>query len=249
MKPRRIAAAVLLILVACKPQPTRPAPSPAEPQVKATVVTITTVLQPAARTFTHTLVIAGDRARSGDELDRWRLFDLGKNEVTFVDDVAKTYRRAWLKSLLDDRRDADAQPLPDTLPRAQFTVTQDKRTFLGIEAKQSVVQLGAYRRQLWIGTHPLIPQGLFAMMEASRPASAPAAGVMRAVDAALFDVRGFPLAEHAELPYDKEKMILDRTVVKVEQKNVPQSFLTIGSGYRDLTPVPKAPAARPQPAS
>src|SRR5207248_2660690 len=157
---------------------------------------------------------AGDRARSSDELDRWRLFDLAKKEVTFVDDDARTYRRVPLKALLDDRRDADARPLPDTLPRAQFTVTKDARTLLGIPTKQSVVQLGAYRRQLWIGTHPLIPQGLFAMMEASRPAMTPAPGVMRAVDDALFDLHGFPLAEHAELPYDNQKMILDRTVVK-----------------------------------
>jgi hypothetical protein len=202
--------------------------------VKATVVTITTLLQPGARTLTHTIVIAGDHARSSDELDHWRLFDLAKGDVTFVDDIAKTYRRASLKTLVADRKAADAE-LPDSLPRAQFTVTNEVRTLLGIETKESVVRMGTYQRQLWIGAHPLIPEGLFAMMEASRPAAGAAAGVMHDVDAALFDVKGFPLAEHAELPYDNTKMVLDRTVVKVEQKMVPQSFLSVGAVYRDVT--------------
>ena len=67
---------------------------------------------------------------------------------------------------------------------------------------------------------------------------------MREVDAALFDIKGFPLAEHAELPYDNEKMVLDRTVVKVEQKNLPLSFLRVGAGYRDVTKpvIPSKPA-------
>jgi len=40
-----------------------------------TVVTIQTTIQPANKTYTHTLVIANDRARSSDEVDEWRLFD------------------------------------------------------------------------------------------------------------------------------------------------------------------------------
>jgi hypothetical protein len=236
-----------LLMASCKPPAKLPVapPAPSGPQVKAVVVTITTLLQPGARTLTHTIVIGGSQARSSDELDRWRLFDLAKGEVTFVDDIAKTYRRASLKTLVADRKAADAEPLPDGLPRAQFTVTNEARTLLGIEAKESVVRLGAYQRQLWIGAHPLIPQGLFVMMEASRPETGSAAGVMRDADAALFDVKGFPLAEHAELPYDNQKMILDRTVVKVEQKMVPQSSLSIGAAYRDVTkpvsPSPKSP--------
>jgi len=234
-------------MASCKPAtkaPLLPA-APSTPQVKATVVTLTTVLQPGSRTLTHTITIAGNRARSSDELDHWRLFDLAKGEVTFVDDVTKTYRRASFKALIEDRKAADAEPLPDALPRAQFTVTKATRTLLGLEAKESVVRLGAYQRQLWIGAHPLIPPGLFAMMEASQPAPGVAAGMMREADAALFDVKGFPLAEHAELPYDNTKLVLDRAVVKVEQKNVPQSTLSVSAGYRDLTK-PVTPS-NPQP--
>jgi hypothetical protein len=238
-----------LLIASCKPatKPPLAPPPPSGPQVKATVVTITTVLQPGARTLTHTIVIAGNRARSSDELDHWRLFDLAKGEVTFVDDIAKTYRRASLETLIADRKAADAEPMPDALPRAQFTATNEVRTFLGIEAKESVVRMGAYQRQLWIGAHPLIPQGLFAMMEASRPETTSVSGVMREVDDALFDVKGFPLAEHAELPYDNSRMVLDRTVVKVEQRNVAQSTLSVGPGYRDLTkPVNPSHGAAPE---
>jgi hypothetical protein len=223
-------------MLGCKP-PAKPHPSaPSGPQAKATVLTITTVMQPGPRTYTHTLVIAGNRARSGDELDHWRLFDLGKGEVTFVDDIARTYRRQSLESLVAERHDADAEPLPDTLPRAQFNVTDNSRTLQGVPAKQSVVKLGGYQRQLWIGSHPLIPQGLFAMMEASRPIAATAAGVGRAMDDALLDVHGFPLAEHAELPYGNQKLVLDRSVTKIEQRNVAASWLNVRPDYKDVTP-------------
>lgn len=242
-QPSAVLLAVLLV-ASCKPATRAPVapPPPSGPQVKAIVVTITTVVQPGSHSLTHTIAIAGGLARSSDELDHWRLFDLAKGEVTFVDDLAKTYRRASLKTLIANRKAADAEPLPDTLPRAQFTVTKETRTLLGIEARESVVRMGAYQRQLWIGAHPLIPEGLFAMMEASQAGTRSAAGVMRDVDDALFDVKGFPLAEHAELPYDNEKMVLDRTVVKVEQQSVPQASLSIGAGYRDVTK-PAAPNA------
>jgi hypothetical protein len=229
--------ALVFLTLACQPQKGIPhLPSTAEPQVKATVVTIRTVLLPDARTFTHSLVIAGGLARSGDELDRWRLFDLSKNEVTFVDDVARTYRRQSLASLISARHAAAAKTLPDTLAAAQLSVTNETRTLQGVAAKKSVVRMGAYQRQLWIGTHPLIPNGLFAMMEAASPVAPTSAPVMRTVDDALFDVRGYPLLEHAELPYGNDKMVLDRTVMKIEQRNVGQSWLAIRSDYKDITP-------------
>jgi hypothetical protein len=234
----------MLLAAACKPQPKPAKPLVAGPETRATVVTIETVLQPGNRTLTHTIAIAGDHARSGDELDRWRLFDLKKNEVTFVDDVAKTYRTVPLASLLATRRAADAQPLAAGYPRAQVSPTKNVRTLQGVAATQLVVRLGGYQRQLWIGTHPLIPQNLFALMEAGRPPTTNVEAVMRAVDEALVNVRGFPLAEHAELPFGKGRMVVDKSVVKIEQRNVPAAWLNVGAGYKDVTPQPKAPAAR-----
>lgn len=239
---RRFVVAVLLLFAACKP-PQKPAPKGApEPQIKATVVTIQTNIQPGNKSLSHVLVIAGDRARSLDEVDRWRLFDVAKKEVTFVDDIAKTSRTEALATLAAARRVADATPLPDGTPRAQLVVTNNRRPLQGVEAKQSVIKLGGYQRELWIGQHPLIPEGLFAMMTASRPALTDAReGIMSNVDAALLDVHGFPLADHAELPYGNEKMVVDRSVVKIEQKNVPAAWFAF--------PAPTKPAARPRSSS
>ena len=166
-------------------------------------------------------MIAGNRARCSDELDRWRLFDFGKGDVTFVDDVARTFRTVSSRGLLSDRRAADEEPLPDTFPRAQIRVTNATRVVQGVTTRESVVTLGAYERHLWIGSHPLIPQSLFATMEATRPTTTPMDGTMKTVDDALLAVRGFPFAEHAELPYGNQKLILN-----------------VGPGYRDLTPHP-----------
>ncbi len=208
------------------------------------MVTITTVMQPGARTFTHTIVIAGNRARSSDELDHWRLFDFGRGEVTFVNDIARTFRTVSSRGLLADRRAADGGTPPAAFPRAQIRVTNATRVLQGVTTLESVVTLGAYERHLWIGVHPLIPPGLFAVMEASRPTTTPMDGTMRAVDDVLLDVRGFPLAEHAELPYGNQKLMLDRAVTGIQRRNVPAGWLKIGPGYRDITPRPPAATTR-----
>src|SRR4051794_13256721 len=71
VRSQRVIAALLLASAACKPAPTKPAPRPAAPQVRATVLTIESTMQPSNRKIVHSLVIANDRARSGDELDAW----------------------------------------------------------------------------------------------------------------------------------------------------------------------------------
>jgi len=215
------------------------------PQIRATVLTIQTTLQPENKTITHRIVIANDRARSMNELDRWRLLDVRQNTVTFVDDVAKAYRMEPLAALEQKRRDADAAHLPDPLAPVEFTTTGAKRTLQGVEAAQSIVRSGAYQRELWIAQHPSIPPNLYAMLYASDEDASPFAPMMKSVDEALMAMRGFPLAEHAELPYGKARMVLDRAVIRIEQKNVPQSWFEIPAKYKNVT----APAAGRPPAS
>jgi hypothetical protein len=121
------------------------------------------------------------------------------------------------------------------MPRAQFSITGAQKTLQGVSAKQSIIRLGAYQRELWIASHPLIPRGLFAMLQASEPVSSPFAGVTRAVDDALLDVQGFPIADHAELPFENQKLVVDNTVVKVEQRDVPASWLKVRADYKNVS--------------
>jgi hypothetical protein len=229
----------LALLFACnKPPAQAPPQKKNEPKLRATVVTIQTTIQPANKTYTHTLIIANDLARSGDEVDRWRLFDFAQKRVTFVDDIAGTIRIEPFDDVIAARRGAIARPVPDGLPRAQFTVTGAQKTLQGVATKQSVIRLGAYQRELWIGSHPLIPRGLFAMLQASEPVSSPLAGVTRAADEALMEVQGFPIADHAELPYENKKVVIDNNVVKIEQRDVPASWLNVRGDYKEVTPAP-----------
>jgi hypothetical protein len=222
-----IVAAAATICAACKPGPIAPTRSDQVPKIRATVVTIQTKLQPQNKTFTHTLVIANGRARSGDEVDAWRLFDLRNKQVTFVDDLAKTYRNVPLATLIAERR---ATP---TL--ASLTATGAKRVLHTVSAAEHLIRLGGYERRLWMAEHPSIPDELFAMMQASVPTPVEA----------LLQIQGFPLVDHAELPYGKQKMVVDRSVVSIEQKDVPESWLALGKGYTEI----KEPAAHPRPAS
>jgi hypothetical protein len=213
-----------------------------EPQVRATVVTIRTTIQPANRNYVHALIIANDLARSGDEVDAWRLFDLKKNEVTFVDDIAKTYRTASLDSLTKEHRDAFADTPAPELPVAQWSTSGAKKTINGFEATQAIVRMGGYQRELWIAEKSPIPAQLFAFMRASEPAPSPIASVAREVDEAILKMRGFPVSDHSELVYDSKKLVVDRTVETIEQKDVPASWFRVPAAYRDIGARP----ARPQ---
>lgn len=242
------ATAVVLLFIACN----KPAPKPprqtagAGPQVRATVVTIRTTLQPANRNITHTVVIGESMARSTDEADTWRLYDLRQNRVTFVDDIERTIRTLSLESLIAARRAQLRRPSDREVPRAEYEATDQQRQILQVDARQSVIRLGGYTRELWFAEHPAIPNHLFAMMHASDPPSTRLAAIISGPDDALLAVRAFPLAERAELPYGNQKMVVDRLVTAIEQKNVPASMLEVPKDYKDLT---KAPAASRPPAS
>ena len=227
-------AGLILLLFSCAPPSHQSAQSSNEPKIRATVVTIQTSIQPANKTYTHTIFIANDRARSGDEVDEWRLFDFAQKRVTFVDDLTGTYRNEPFDEVVTLHRADMARSLPDGMPRAQFTVTGAQKTLQGVAARQSVIRLGAYQRELWIASHPLIPEGLFAMQQASEPLSSPLAGVMRAADEALLSVKGFPFSDHAELPYENQKLVVDNVIVKIDQRDVPASWLTVRADYREL---------------
>jgi hypothetical protein len=227
----------LALLCSCNKPPATPAIAKQNgPAIRATVVTIQTTIQPANKTYSHEIVIANNLARSTDEADQWRLFDFAQKRVTYVDDIAHTVRVQSFADAIASRRAAVARPVPDGLPRAQFVVTNAQKTLQGVPTKQSVIRLGAYQRELWIGSHPLIPRGLFAMLQATEPASSPLAGVTRAADEALIEVQGFPLADHAELPYENKKMVADKIVTKIEQRDGPATLLAVNRKYKVVNP-------------
>ncbi len=246
------AAVILLLSVACEPvapQLIRKAgpPAPGGPQVQATVVTIRTTLQPENKTTNSTIVIGDDFARQAEEIGRWRLFDFKRDRVAFVDDIAKTYRYESLKSLEQRHANAAFQPMADDTPRAEYLVTGATRPILGIQASQAIVKLGGYQRELWFAEHPAIPSDLFALIQASE-LPGPAAPMVRKSNEGLLAMRGFPLVDHAEVPYGKDRIVVDRAVVSIAKRNVPEALLVIPKKYREIKPAPaspKAPAARP----
>ena len=231
---------LVAILAACKPAPKQPATPGAEPKVAATVVSVRTTI--GEQTSNHDIVIVGGRARNTGEIDVWRLFDTKAGTVTFVDDVGKTFRTEPMETMTVRRRAALAAAVPGHFPRAKLT-RGPRRTILNVDTQQAVIELGAYRRELWIGEHPSIPGGLFAMMLASDAPSSPLAPVMQRVDEELLRVRGFPLVDKAEVPIGKTRSVVERAVVSIASKQVAETTLAIPKDYRDLTPKP-APAKR-----
>ncbi|MEA2162546.1 MAG: hypothetical protein QOK37_673 [Thermoanaerobaculia bacterium] len=234
---RTWAVALIVVAAACNRQPVARSRPPAanEPKVRATVVTIQTAMPPSTKVWTHTITIANNRARSSDEADEWRLFDFKEKHVTFVDDLAKTYRSVSFADVTTSYRAALAQPLPDGMPHAQFAPGSAQKMMQGAIAKEATIRIGAYQRELWIASHPLIPADLFAMMQASEPSSSPLAGIMRQAGEALLEVQGFPMSDHAELPYEKKKLVVDNIVVSIEQRDVPAALLNVSGGYKEVS--------------
>jgi hypothetical protein len=234
---QRIIACALAVATSCREvaRVSRTAEAVREPQVRATVVTLQTTIQPLNETFVHVLAIAGGRARCSQEIDSWRLIDLNRNSVTFVDDIAKTYRVESFASLFATRRAAMLETLPDGTPHARVGATGAKRMIHGLTASQLAVRLGGYQRDLWIANHPALPPQLFTIMSLTQPVTTPLAPAMKALDDELLNLRGFALEDHAELPYGNTRMIVDTMVLKIEQRDVPQSWLNVSANYRDVT--------------
>ncbi|HEX2123002.1 MAG TPA: hypothetical protein VHL59_15320 [Thermoanaerobaculia bacterium] len=246
MTRRSLVILLLLVCTGCKETQKQPAApkSAGGPRVRATVVTIRTTIQPANQTSNQTIVIAGDKARNTGELDVWRIFDMKANTVTYVDDTARTIRTEELSAILQKRRAALAGALPPHYPRVRLARTGQQKAILGVKADEHVMKLGAYKRELWLAEAPAIPAGLFAMMLASDGPSSPLAPMMRSVDDALTRTRAFPLLDRTELPHGKDKLVVERAVTAIAQREVPAAILEPPRGYRDLT-LPKKPAAAP----
>ena len=240
MSHRKTILLVLALTVACDKAPKPGAKPGAGPQFNATVVSIRTTI--GDKTTNHDIVISEGRARSTAEQDIWRLYDTKAGTVTTVDDLEKTVRTEPLASLLARRRKTFATAIPSHYPRATLTFGE-RKPILGTNAQETVIKLGAYRRELWIGEHPSIPDELFALMLAADVPSSPLSPMMQRVDEELLRVRGFPLADRTETPMGEGKNVIERTVTAVGQRAVSESLLKIPRDYKDVTPKP-APATR-----
>lgn len=206
--------------------------------MRATVITIRTTLQPQKRTIHQSIVVVGNVARETTERDTWRLYDTKAQTVTFIDDVDRTMRTESFAELRKQRGVTMAGQVASFHPRPELKRGETK-AIQGASARQWLITAGAYKRELWMAEHPSIPRGLFAMMQASERISSPLAPIMRDVDAALLAEKGFPLIDRSEIPLGSAPAIVERAVVGVAQKDVPESLVTVPKGYRDLTPKKK----------
>ena len=231
---------LMTIALACTDR--EPAPS-AGPHIRATILTIRTTVRPENRFYDHQLIIAGDKARFLGESDTWRLFDVKARTVTFVDDVTGSYQTESMADIIRKREAASSGALPAGVTRARIDEPGERRTMHNISASLTVIESGAYRRDLWLAGHPAIPQELFAMMYLSEPATSPLAPMMQTVDEALAKVRAFPLLDRTEVPIGSGSLIVERRVIVIAPQAVAQSLLTIPTGYRDATPAPAPPDA------
>jgi len=232
---------LLAISVACKPAGKQPADAKpgAGPQFTATVVSIRATSEPEKKSTNHEIVIANGRARDLSRLDVWELYDTKAGTVTVVNDLAKSYRVHPLPALLQRQQAALAASIPPHYPHAKLSRGASK-PLLGVPAQQHVVEVGEYRRELWLAEHPSIPENLFAMMLAATAPSSRLEPMMRAAESELLQAKGFPLVDRTEIALGEQKLVYDRTVTAVGQRQVAEALLQVPKGYKDEKP-PAAP--------
>jgi hypothetical protein len=235
---------VVAALAACGEAPTQPPAARKLPQIEATVVTLRTTVTGSDRAVIHRVVASDGKARIGNELDRWRLFDFTNKTVTFVDEVERSFRTETFDAVLATRRTATSKALPGQLPRARVESSQETRTIAGVPGQRHSILLGAYRRDLWLSREPVVDPMFFTILSATEPIEAEFAGIMRDAYPRLAALRGFPLLDRSELPVGAELVIAERIVEKIEQTSIPAVWLQIPEGYEDKTPT--APAGNRQ---
>lgn len=237
MRIAAIAAAMLLLAGCDGARRSGPEePRPGARRIPATVLTVRTTVVPGDTAYIHKVVIAGTKARLGNELDRWRLFDLEAKTVTAVDAIAKTYRTEPFAKLLAERRRLLATPLPPSVPVARYERPEGEQVIAGIAAAPHAITMGGYRREIWISTQPTPADALFPMILATEPIGQPYAGVMRQAFAALVGQNGYPLLDRSEMRWDDKESIIEKRVVKIEQTTVPAAWLEIPPAFKDVTP-------------
>ncbi|HEY0593752.1 MAG TPA: hypothetical protein VGF40_18415 [Thermoanaerobaculia bacterium] len=231
-----ILASALGCAPAAPPPPEQATRPPSGPKVSATVLTIRESSHPPTRAFLHKVVIAGAKVRLGDEKDQWRLFDLEARTVTWVDDVAKTYRTVTLGELLRARERQLRARIPTAGVRPlSVRADEEAREIGGVPARRMVFEMGGYRRELWLSQEPLAGPLFLRMFVASEPLSEPWAGVMRDAQRALMNAQGFPVVDRSRLTWEGGELLFERQLVRIQKRDVPAEWVTIPADYRDVT--------------
>jgi hypothetical protein len=208
----------------------------AGPTVEAKVLTIRESQHPPTRAFLSPIVVWGSKVRIGTDLDNWRLFDLEERTVTWVDEIAGTYRTVQADDLMARRQRQLRAAVPGRIPLLEGGPTGRSVEVEGIAAEQWLMKLGGYEREIWLTREPLVGEGFFRMWLASEPISEAYAGVLRNVESALMRQEGFPVYERSAFVWEGGSMVSRRRLVSIGTRQVPAALFEIPAEFRDVTP-------------
>lgn len=212
------------------------APSRTGPTVEARVLTIRESHHPPTRAFLSPIVVWGSKVRIGTDLENWRLFDLEAQTVTWVDEIAGTYRTVSAEDLLNRRQRQLRAAVPGGIPLLEGGPTGRAFEVEGIGAEQWLVKLGGYEREIWLTKEPLVGKGFFRMWLASEPINEAYAGVLRNVEGALMRQDGFPVYERSAFVWEGGAMVSRRRLVSITTRQVSASLFEIPADFRNVTP-------------
>lgn len=225
---------MLWFVIGCRERPSAVKKSPEVPLVDATVYTYQVTTDRPGAPRIASLTVAGSKVRVPDELDVWRLIDTEKRTVTTIDAVAKTYHEQPLEELIARRRRESRMPVPPDTPMVRLTRTGERVAVAGISATRWLIEMGEYRRELYISDSPQIHPQLFRLWLGSEALGGALVARMAPVHLQLMNLEGLPLLERITLTAGARKFSLERKLQKVEKKRVPAAMFEIPSDFRNL---------------
>lgn len=196
---------------------------------------------PNGQPQTSEVVAVDGKVRLTSELDRWRLFDLQQKAVYEVDEIARRFRKRTLTQLIAEKRAQQRQSTPPTIPPLRYEATGRTETIGGVAAREYVMEMGGFRRELWLAENGDASANFWPLYIASEPIGGAYPARLAGVHLALADVQTFPVADRVTLRYGTNgAMTMTRELVRIENRKVPRALVTLP---RDFTDAATAPAA------
>lgn len=213
--------------------------------VRGTIITIRTTTDDG-RTFHHQILAAGGVARTMHELDRWHLLDLEREQVTTVDEIARTWTTRSLEDLRARKQSLATGSVPASFPAPTFRRTGRSTRIADRIADEYEVRAGAFRRELWISREPVLDRRYMSLRFGVEEPGGTLPAALARVHLELMKLQGFPLLDVTSLPAGEDAQWGSRReVVAITEAPIPRDRLRVPEGFTDTSLALPASEARP----
>lgn len=243
-----MATALLLgFSIGCREEPEPPPPADPNGQVVATVASFAMTTEPGGAETIHTIAFHDGRVRFGEDRNVWRLIDLEREQVTQIDEIARTVDRIDFAALLGGLREATARATDS--PVATVEPTDELRDVAGFQARKYRSSVGrAIESEVWLSQRPLFHSDLYLLELATSAIADEELPASKELIDLVGRTGGYPVIIRSAMRFDGVEYRTTKTLVAVAEQTVPASWFVLPE-WDDPAPVTESRDGRPPVAS